>query len=120
MSSPDARTPTEEIQETHVRTPDLAWREWAGFPGHIGVKVLREDKACGARTLLVKIPPRAEIPAHTHRGVVQHYVLEGTCETEGHRFSPGSFSLLPAHRDVWPIRSEEGATLLMVYDPVQE
>ena len=101
-----------------VFTPEMAWTQQNYFPEDIGVKVLREDDACGARTLLVRIPPEGEIPAHSHRGVVQRYVLEGRCEIGEGDFAAGSFSLLPEHCDVGPMKSRDGATVLLVYDPI--
>lgn len=54
---------------------NVLWDEHAGFPENIDVKKLRDDEGCGARTLLVKLPPGGKIPSHSHRGVVQRYVM---------------------------------------------
>lgn len=101
-----------------VLTESIPWKAWEGFPNDIGVKVLRDEKHCGARTLLVSIPPAGEVPSHSHRGTVQHYIIEGGCEIDGADFAAGTFSLLPAHSDIPPIRSQHGAIVLMIYEPV--
>lgn len=101
-----------------VATEAIPWEPWEGFPEEVGVKTLRDDEHCGARTLLARIPPGGEIPAHSHRGVVQHFVVEGKCEFDGRQFSAGTFLLLPAHSDIPPVHSAGGAIVLMIYDPL--
>lgn len=49
---------------------------------------------------------------------MQHYVLEGQYETDGQRFGAGSFRLMPKNAEVAPISTEEGVTILMIYDPI--
>jgi hypothetical protein len=50
-------------------------------------------------------------------GTVQHYVLEGECETEGKPLGKGTYRFLPKHADVSAIFTKEGVTILMIYDP---
>jgi anti-sigma factor ChrR (cupin superfamily) len=83
-------------KESILHTQDMEWSELSDFPGPADVKIL----------------------PHSHRGVVQHYVLEGQYETEGQRFGPGSFRLMPKHADVAPISTDKGVTILMIYDPI--
>lgn len=106
------------MEAAAIYIPEMPWGQQDGYPEELGVKVLREDAACGARTLLVRVPPGGAIPAHTHRGVVQRYILEGQCEIAGTDFPAGSFSLLPEHCDIARIGSRDGATLLLIYDPI--
>jgi hypothetical protein len=106
------------MEKQVILTESMPWKEWEGFPSEIGVKVLRDEDHCGARTLLVNIPPKAEVPSHSHRSTVQHYVIQGMCEIDGKEFAAGTFSLMPAHSDIPPIRSRDGAVILMIYEPV--
>lgn len=105
-------------KETIYHTQNMEWTKLSEFPGLADGKVLREEKQLGAKTLLVRVPAGGKISPHSHRGVVQHYVLEGQYESEGQRFSPGSFRLMPKNADVAPISTEEGVTFLMIYDPI--
>jgi quercetin dioxygenase-like cupin family protein len=102
-----------------ILTEATPWKEWEGFGKDVSVKVLRDDEHCGAQTLLVKIPPGGELPLHSHRGVVQKFVIEGECTIDGSKMTAGAYALLPAHSDVPPVRSREGATMLLIYDPLK-
>jgi quercetin dioxygenase-like cupin family protein len=59
------------------------------------------------KTVLVRISPGGEVNPHSHRGIIQDYVLEGQYHTNGQVFGPGSYRLMPAQHDVTPI--EDGA-----------
>ena len=83
-----------------ISTHSLPWKEWDGFGKDVSVKVLRDDEHCGAQTLLVKIPPGGELPLHSHRGVVQKYVIEGACSIDGSEMTAGEYVLLPAHSEI--------------------
>lgn len=106
------------MNEVIYHTAYMGWGELRGFPGRAEIKVLREESLSGAKTILVRIPPNGEIHPHGHRGVVQHYVLEGQYQTEGKMFGPGSYRMMPEHFDVSPITTEGGVTILMIYDPI--
>ncbi|GJL59793.1 MAG: hypothetical protein NPIRA03_26500 [Nitrospirales bacterium] len=99
-------------------TPKMKWEKLQEFPGPADVKIVREDPSLGAKTMLVQIPAGGRITPHSHRGIVQHFVLEGQYETEGEFCEPGSYRMMPAHGDVSPITTKEGVTILMIYDPV--
>jgi hypothetical protein len=45
-------------------------------------------------------------------------VFEGQYHTNGKVFGPGSYRLMPAQHDVFPMTTESGVTILMMYDPV--
>ncbi len=98
----------------------MGWGEVREFPGPADGKILRYDEKSGAKTMLVRIPPGGEVTPHGHRGVVQHYVLEGQYETQGQLFGPGSYRMMPAHYDVPSIMTENGVTILMIFDPICE
>ena len=105
-------------KERVYHSQDIEWSELSDFPGSAQGKVLRETKELGAKTLLVRLPAGGKVHPHSHRGVVQHYVLEGQYETEGQWFGSGSFRLMPKNADVAPISTGEGVTILMIYDPI--
>jgi hypothetical protein len=99
-------------------TAYMGWSELREFPGPADVKMLREEPATGAKTMVVRIPAGGEISPHGHRGIVQHFVLDGQYESEGQLFGSGSYRMMPAHYDVASILTKQGVTLLMIYDPV--
>ncbi len=99
-------------------TAYMGWSELREFPGPADVKVLRDEPDTGAKTMIVRIPPGGDVSPHGHRGIVQHYVLEGQYESEGHLFGPGSYRMMPEHYDVPPLSTKRGVTILMIYDPV--
>jgi hypothetical protein len=99
-------------------TPDMNWEELRFFPGRGQVKMLRDKPSGGARTMLVQLPPGGQIVPHSHLGAVQHYVLEGDCDTEGRTFGAGTYRFLPKDANVAPIATKGGVTILMIYDPI--
>ena len=106
------------MEEVIHHTAYMGWGELPGFPGRADRKILREEPSTEAKTMLVRLPPGGEIVPHGHRGVVQHYVLEGQYKSNGKLFGPGSYRMMPEHYDVQTISTESGVTILMIYDPV--
>lgn len=98
----------------------MIWRELREFPGKGEVTVLREEGKGGAKTMIVRLPAGGQIVPHSHVGAVQHYVLEGECETQGKTLGRGAYRFLPKHADVSTIFTKGGVTILMVYDAAFE
>jgi quercetin dioxygenase-like cupin family protein len=104
-----------------VRYPgEMLWKTLREFPGKGEVTVLREEGKGGAKTIIVRLPAGGQIIPHSHVGVVQHYVLEGECETQGKTLGRGAYRFLPKHADVSTIFTKDGVTILMVYDAAFE
>jgi quercetin dioxygenase-like cupin family protein len=104
-----------------VRYPgEMVWQELREFPGKGQVTVLREAGKGGAKTIIVRLPAGGQIVPHSHVGTVQHYVLEGECETQEKTLGEGAYRFLPKHADVSTIFTKEGVTILMIYDAVSE
>ena len=101
-----------------IHTGELAWEELTGFPGKGQVKLLRDEGGSNARTMLIRIHAGGEITPHAHVAPVQHYVLDGEYESKGNIYSAGTYRLLPGHANVAPISTQNGATILFIYDPV--
>jgi hypothetical protein len=104
--------------ETIFDTRDSQWQALRAFPGAAEVKMLRDDRDGGARTMLVRLPPGGEIRPHSHLAAVQHYILEGSYETQGKMVRAGCYRFLPKDADLGPMTSQDGATILMIYDPI--
>lgn len=106
------------LETPFVYTPDLAWKEAIDFPGAAEAKILRNEGERKARTMLLRLRAGGRVRPHSHFGTVQHYVLEGECESRGTIYGAGSYRLLPEHADLDEISTQHGVTILMIYDPV--
>jgi len=49
---------------------------------------------------------------------VQHFVVEGEYHTKGKSFETGSYRLLPKDADVEPITTDNGVSILIMYDTI--
>ncbi|MDE3242996.1 MAG: cupin domain-containing protein [Nitrospirota bacterium] len=101
-----------------THTPNLSWAQLFHFPGNAEVKVLRDEGPGEAMTLLVRLPPGGQIRPHSHPAPVQHYVLEGTYESEGDTFHAGTYRFIVERKVVATLTTTTGALILMIYDPV--
>ncbi len=108
------------MKEVIRHSGEMIWEELREFPGKGEVVVLRDEGKGKARTIIVRLPVGGQIVPHSHVGTVQHYVLEGDCETEGKALGKGTYRFLPKHADVSAIFTKEGVTILMIYDAVSE
>lgn len=61
------------------------------FPG-IEQKVLYNDAATGMSTVLVKMAPGSKVPLHTHMGIEQAYVLEGSVVDHDGEVTAGNYA----------------------------
>jgi len=101
-----------------LQVAEMDWQGISDFPGDAKIKVLRDDGARKARTLLVRLDPGSRTSPHSHIGTVQHYVLEGACESKGESYGAGTYRMFPKHANLPEITTREGVTILMIYDPV--
>lgn len=104
-----------------VRYPgDMLWEALREFPGKGEVTVLRDEGKGKAKTIIVRLPAGGQVLPHSHVAPVQHYVLEGECETEGKTLGRGAYRLMLEHADVSTILTKDGVTILMIYDAASE
>jgi len=99
---------------------EMIWQELLEFPGKGEVTVLRDEGKGKARTIIVRLPAGGQVFPHSHVAPVQHYVLEGECETQEKPLGRGAYRFLPKHADVSTIFMKTGVTILMVYDAASE
>jgi anti-sigma factor ChrR (cupin superfamily) len=87
------------------------WEEAA--PG-IHVKILAVDKANESVSMLVRLEPGTDYPAHRHAGIEELHLLEGVLKVDHRTLCPGDFIHAEAgtvdHR-VW---SETGCTCFLM------
>jgi hypothetical protein len=106
--------------ERHIAyTPELPWDKLTEFPGEGEVKRLRDQGTGMGMTIIVRLHANGRITPHSHTAAVQHYVLEGECESEGKVYGAGTYRFFPAGADVADISTQQGTTILMVYDPLR-
>ena len=99
-----------------VNCNQLDWEDAITYPDGTKRKVLRKE--ANPITILLRMPPGFQMDAHCHTTTEQHFVLEGEYVSEGEKCGPGSYRLVPAGATHGPFASEEGAVVLVVYDPV--
>jgi hypothetical protein len=106
------------MNEVIRHSGEMVWETLREFPGKGEMATLRDEGKGKVRTIIVRLPAGGQIVPHSHVGTVQHYVLEGECETEGKALGKGTYRFLPKHADVSAIFTKEGVTILMIYDAV--
>ncbi|HUI70075.1 MAG TPA: cupin domain-containing protein [Spirochaetia bacterium] len=104
------------MKETFFYPGAMVWHELREFPGKGEVTVLRDEGKGRPKTMIVRLPAGGQILPHSHVAPVQHYVLEGECETQGKTLGKGAYRFLPERADVSTIFTRDGVTILMIYD----
>ena len=94
---------------------DLNWEEADNYPEGTLRKVLRDEN--NARTILLKLPKGFKMESHSHITTEQHFVLKGAYTSEGLTCPEGSYQIFNAHEEHGPFKSENGALILVVWDP---
>ena len=82
------------LASRYVDVEALPWRP-TPFPG-VEVKVLMQDRETGMMTSLTRLAPGAVLPDHTHVGIEQSFVLEGTLQDGQGACTAGNFVWRPA------------------------
>jgi len=94
---------------------DSHWEAASEYPAGTMKKVLRDEN--GAKTILLKLPEKFYMPAHTHVTTEQHFILQGQYKSEGKIYKEGTYQMFSAHENHGPFESEKGALILVVWDP---
>jgi len=102
------------MEEKSINYTDMEWSDATGYPTGTKIKMLRQDGS--ARTFLLKLPPGFDMKAHSHIAAEQHFVLEGEYISSGKKFGVGSYRMIPSKSDHGPFTSENGATVLVIWD----
>ena len=78
----------------YVDVDALPWQP-TPFPG-VEIKILMRNEETGMHTSLTRLAPGAVLPDHTHAGIEQSYVLEGTLRDGQGDCTAGNFVWRPA------------------------
>jgi anti-sigma factor ChrR (cupin superfamily) len=93
----------------------LADEGWLEHPvAGIRFKILSVDHTKNLATLLIKAAPGTVYPAHHHSAPEGCFVIDGDVEVAGRQLGPGDFHLAQGDTDHDPLRTEHGATVLLV------
>ncbi len=78
--------------------------DWHELGGGASVRPLGRDRGRRCDLVLVRVSGGGTFPEHTHGGVEELYVLEGSCECQGRHLERGDYHRAPAasHHDVTP------------------
>lgn len=82
------------LSSRYVTVDDLPWQQ-TRFPG-VEIKVLMEDRETGLLTTLTRLAPGATLPDHTHVGIEQSWVLEGSLQDHEGTVTAGNYVWRPA------------------------
>ena len=99
------------MYQTTLGSDSLEWTP-LDFPG-VETKVLIQDESTGAMSVLTRIGPGCQIPAHWHSNADETvYVLEGDFIEGGIGHGPGTFFFGKAGTPHGPHLSERGCLVL--------
>ena len=99
-----SQTELSEIEEP-------AWEEVA--PG-ISCKVLARDTIDHRVSMLVRLAPGAQYPAHTHAGVEELHLLDGELYIEDRKLFPGDYNRAEPGTSDARVWSETGCTCVLI------
>ena len=95
----------------------LNWEKADNYPEGTFKKTLRDED--GAKTILLRLPAGFTMELHSHITTEQHIVLKGAYTNEGITYREGSYQLFNAHEEHGPFYSNEGALILVIWDPYE-
>ncbi len=96
---------------------DLNWEDANEYFNETKRKVLRDENGC--RTVLLKLPKNFYMAPHSHIITEQHFVLKGEYTSKGKSFPVGSYQIFSKGDDHGPFESENGALILVIWDPIR-
>ena len=98
-----------------VHTEDLEWQEAEGYPAGTLGKVLSDGSDGVPRTLLIKLPPGWSMDSHSHVHTEQHFVIEGSYQSLGRTYGPGTYTVVERGRTHGPFTTKTGAVILVTW-----
>jgi hypothetical protein len=113
----------ERIDAQAPKNPQPATRrdwvepDWEEVATGISCKLLATDAEQDRVTMLVRLAPGVEYPAHTHSGVEELHLLHGELRIDDRKLYPGDYYRAErgsADERVW---SETGCTCLLITSP---
>ena len=105
-----------ETGENLVLPPARQWHEpaWEEVAPGIFCKLMSTDTKAHRVSMLVRLLPGVEYPAHTHAGLEELFLLDGELWIDGRKLYPGDYNraeALSGDKRVW---SETGCTCVLI------
>ena len=99
-----------------VVPPASQWAdpEWKAVAPGIECKILARDDATGMVSMLVRLAPGGEYPAHTHAGVEELHLLHGELWIDDRKLFPGDYNRAEPGTGDKRVWSETGCTCVLV------
>ena len=116
-----ARRIAEDTGKERVTLPDSSgtparWTEpdWEEVATGIECKLLASDTERHRVSMLVRLAPGANYPAHTHAGVEELHLLAGELWIDDRKLFPGDYNYGPPGAGDERVRSETGCTCVLI------
>jgi DNA-directed RNA polymerase specialized sigma24 family protein len=106
----------EEARGVAIPPSVRPWSEppWDEVAPGISCKLLASDAERHRVSMLVRLAPRGEYPAHTHAGTEELHLLEGELWIDERKLHPGDYSRAQAPTGDKHVWSETGCTCVLV------
>jgi anti-sigma factor ChrR (cupin superfamily) len=103
---------------THELPPDASppWNEpdWKEVADGVSCKLLAIDVKAARVSMLVRLAPGADYPAHTHAGTEELHLLHGELWIDRRKLCPGDYSRAEAGTSDKRVWSETGCTCVLI------
>jgi anti-sigma factor ChrR (cupin superfamily) len=94
--------------------PQWSEPEWEEVAPGIFCKVLATDEEKDVVSMLVRLLPYVDYPAHTHAGLEELYLLDGELWIDGKKLCPGDYNRAEAGTGDQRVWSETGCTCVLI------
>ena len=111
-----ARRIAAETGENPVVPPHQQWDEpeWEEVAPGIFCKLMATDTKAHRVSMLVRLLPGVEYPAHTHAGLEELFLLDGELWIDDRKLHPGDYNRAEAGTGDKRVWSETGCTCVLV------
>jgi len=111
-----ARRIAAETGESLVLPPTSEWKEpaWEEVAPGIFCKLLATDSKRHRVSMLVRLLPGVDYPAHTHAGLEELFLLDGELWIDDRKLYPGDYNRAEAGSGDARVWSETGCTCVLI------
>jgi anti-sigma factor ChrR (cupin superfamily) len=111
-----ARRIAAESGEPFLPPPAPEWEEpaWEEVAPGIFCRLMAKDTTRHRVSMLVRLLPGVEYPAHTHAGLEELFLLDGELWIDDRKLYPGDYNRAEAHSADQRVWSETGCTCVLI------
>ena len=99
---------------TPAPAPERALPEWENVARGISCRLLANDTEKHMVSMLVRLVPGGEYPAHTHAGLEELHLLDGELWIDDHKLHPGDYNRAEPGTGDKRVWSETGCSCVLV------